>query len=47
MLRLHCRGADPRLQPLLHQQVGSSHEGCVLAQTKAVHNVFRVKSKSL
>lgn len=29
MLRLHCSDADPRLQPLLHQQVGSSHEDSV------------------
>lgn len=34
MSRLHCWG----LQPLLRQQVGSSHEGSVsdLAQAKAV-----------
>lgn len=41
---LRCR---PRLQPLLHQQVGSSHEGPVSTRAKAVHNIVCVKSKSL
>lgn len=39
-LRLHCWGADPGLQPLLHQQVGSSHEGSVLAWTKLFIMLF-------
>ncbi len=35
-------GAHPSLQPLLHRQVGGSHEGSVLARAKAVHNVSKV-----
>lgn len=40
-LHLYCWGADPGLQPLLHRQVGSSHEGSVSAHTK----LFKMLSK--